>query len=139
MTPVSQRLDRDLLVRFVEYRAGTVSLVHEERVDDNNDSHIEQIATDYVRQGFVLRDTDLRTLAPSQCLRSALEDDSHTVLLVTAYDWDHASTQNIEKQLAGTKRRASDELQHQARPRKARVVGQGPSRYMLARDNPWHQ
>jgi len=138
MTPVSQRPDEDLLVRFVEYRAGTVSLVHEERVDDNNDSHVEHIATDYVRQGFVLRDPDFRTLAPSQCLRSALEDDSHTVLLVTADEWDRTSAQKIEKQLAGTKRRASDELQHQARPRKARVVEQGPSRYLLARDNPWH-
>lgn len=56
---------------FVDH---TLRLVHEELVVDQTDPHVEQVAREYGQQGLVTLDTNFRSLAPAQCLNSALGD-----------------------------------------------------------------
>lgn len=90
---------------------------------DDDGPNVESVADDFMRQGLVALDTSLRTLAPSQCLRSALHDDLHRIFLVPAVDMNENTVSDIQAKVAGTKRRASDDLLDQARPRKIQLIG----------------
>lgn len=122
-------------VRFVLYDQGHLRLVHEVPIDGEVDSRMESAAANFMRQSLVLMDRDTRTLAPSQCLRSVLDDSSLTVYLVPAVDMNQVP--DLERTIAGMKRRASDDLDAQSRPRKIQVTGDAQSQYLIAKHGIW--
>lgn len=128
-------------VRFVLFDQGIFRLVHEELVDDRGNNgkgkgdRVELVAADFMHQGLVLMDSDTRTLAPSQCFRSALDDRSLAVYLVPEVDMSRVP--DMERKIAGTKRRASDELMAESRPHKVQVTGNAPLQYLIAKNNVW--
>lgn len=114
------------------YDHGAFRVIHEEPVHSADGSRIGRVAASFVREGLIPVDSAIRTLAPSQCLRSALEDSSLMVYFVPAINMNHI--RDIERQIAGMKRRASDDLMAQSRPRKIQVTGEAPSQFLVATD-----
>ena len=78
---------------------------------DPSDSHVEEVAWEFAAQGIALFDTNLRSLAPPQCLRSALKDNSNTILVVAEESLEEtlSSRSNLKrpanKELAGRPRK----------------------------------
>jgi hypothetical protein len=98
-------------VKFVALSGTEQTVVEEVAVIDPFDSHVEEVAWKFAAQGAALFDTDLRSLAPSQCLRSALKDNSNTILVVA-----EDSLQKTLSSRSNLKRPADKELK--GRPRK---------------------
>jgi len=119
-------------IRFILHEQGTLQTVHEAPIDGATDidDRIELLAAGFMCEGLVLMDRNMRTLAPSQCFRSALEDDSMTIYLIP--DVDMGQIPDMERQIAGLKRPASDDLLDGSQPRKRQAIGSRPMRYLVA-------
>ncbi|KAK5078787.1 hypothetical protein LTR64_002797 [Lithohypha guttulata] len=124
--------DDSRCVRFILHEQGTLKTVHEAPIDSATDidDRIELLAAGFMCEGLVLMDRNMRTLAPSQCFRSALEDNSMTIYLIR--DVDMGQLLDMECQIAGLKRSASDDLLDGSQPRKRQAIGSGPMRYLVA-------
>ena len=112
--------------------ASVRNVVHEAPIEGATDidDRIEVLAAGLMCEGLVLMDRNMRTLAPSQCFRSALEDDSMTIYLIPAVDMGQIP--DMERQIAGLKRPASDDLLDGSQPRKRQAIGSRPMRYLVA-------
>ena len=103
-------------VKFVALSGSEQTVVEEVTVIDPFDSHVEQVAWKFAGQGMALFDTNFRSLAPSQCLRSALKDDSNTIIVVA----EESLQKTLSASRSNLKRQASEELS--GRPRKFLVI-----------------
>ena len=65
-------------------------------VDPSDPSHVERVGNKYVRKGIKLYNKNLRVVRPSQCFRTAIEDGTNTVLLISE------KNTNINKQLVSS-------------------------------------
>ncbi len=94
-----------------------------EEIPATNDRVIEQVAARYASHGHFPFSSDLRSLAPSQCSRSALEDGTGTIVLIPERAVSQAEMRKVNlAQKATLKRAASRELS-EGRPRKFHVIG----------------
>lgn len=88
---------------------------------DINDTEVNALAASYNSEGIVTMNTNLRSLAPSQCLQAALEDEDHTIILISNEELNDNALSELKQQAKTLKRAASDELIDQNRPRKIHI------------------
>lgn len=117
------------------YEHETFHLARSKIALDANGSNAEATAQDFAQRGLVAMSANLRSLAPSQCLRTALDDDSRTIFLVPVADMSHDVAHEIQAKISGTKRHVdSGQLDHD-RPHKIRIIDNKPLRDLVATDS----
>ena len=86
-------------------------------VIDLDDPAVEMAAARFANRGHFLFSADLRSLAPAQCLQSAVRDQTNEVILIPKGSVNFSTLKHVA-QLSGRKRPASNDLAEEQRPRK---------------------
>lgn len=108
-------------VHFMLYDQGRLEIVRTEPLDSGADSRVERAARGFMQEGLVVSDGDSHSVAPAQCLRSALNDSQSAVYLVPEGRRDQMM--DLDHAMRGLKRPGSRRVDDPSHPRKLRVLG----------------
>ncbi|KAH6670148.1 hypothetical protein B0J14DRAFT_112537 [Halenospora varia] len=108
---------KEVQIHFKSWSEGNWKALPSVSVHPSSPSLIERLSKKYLRKGFRTFDTRLQMLSPGECFRAAVDNRTHTILLVPQDDLDidnekldsaskvHA---NALKSIIGSKRPLSD-------------------------------
>ena len=102
---------------FRQFNGQSLKDVEHITVIDLDDPAVEMAAARLANRGHFLFSADLRSLAPVQCLQSAVRDQTNVVILIPK-GFVNPSTLKYVAKISGRKRPASNELVEEQRPRK---------------------